>query len=120
MMGLKPQGSKSLNSSEVENATPSQLEEMTKEQVDFLKTLPSDLLNQFGLGDLALDANAEDYLSESSVEEADFDMLKGDDFFDMMKNMSSVSPYIDGSTDQESKRLDSSASPDANAAPTSF
>ena len=78
-------------------------------------------MNQFGLGDLIEDKDGEDYLSESSVEDADFEMLQSDDFFNVMKTMSaSVSPYVDGSTEQGSRRLDSVLSPESQIGTTSM
>lgn len=121
MLGLKTQNGKVLEASDVENASPQQLERITQEQQEFLKQIPRDVLNQFGLGDLIDDKDGEDYLSESSVEDADFEVLQGDDFFNMMKTMSaSVSPYVDGSTEQGSRRLDSQLSPESQLGSTSM
>lgn len=68
-----------------------------------------------------IDEQAEDYLSDSEVDEGDFEMIKSDDFFNMMKTMSaSVSPYVDGSTERGSRRQDSQLSPESQIGMTSM
>ena len=60
-------------------------------KIDFLKQIPRDVLIQAGFGDLNLENESDDdeFLSETSVNESDYQVLIQDDFVDVMnKNIS--------------------------------
>ena len=40
-----------------------------------------------GFGDLDFDEEEEEFLSESSISEGDFDLLRKDNFFDLVKQI---------------------------------
>ena len=55
----------------------------------YIKSFPKIKLEQLGLGDIELE-KCEDFLSESSFAESDFDLLMSDNFFDVMKDIEDV------------------------------
>ena len=60
--------------------------QLSPEKLAYLKSIPKIKLEQMGFGDLDYEKE-EDFLSESSFAESDFDLLMQDDFFDIMKEI---------------------------------
>jgi len=60
--------------------------ELPPEKLAFLKKIPKLHLEQMGFGDLDFEQD-EDFLSESSIAEEDFQLLTQDNFFDLMKEV---------------------------------
>ena len=60
--------------------------QLPPEKLAFLKKIPKLHLEQMGFGDLDFE-QAEDFLSESSISEGDFQLLMQDDFFDLVKEI---------------------------------
>lgn len=64
---------------------------MTEQQISLLKTIPKHQLQEHGLGDLDLNELGydvtEEFLSESSFSETDFNLLKQDNFFELMQEI---------------------------------
>lgn len=73
---------------ENENKEPAlQLDgEATPDQVKYLKSIPKQELQRMGFGDLDFEAS-EDFLSESSFSEGDFQLLMKDNFFEIMQDI---------------------------------
>jgi hypothetical protein len=63
-----------------------QFGQLPQEKLAFIKTLPKIKLEQLGLGDIELE-KSEDYLSESSFAESDFELLVSDDFYEVVKDL---------------------------------
>ena len=60
--------------------------EATPDQVKYLKSIPKQELQRMGFGDLDFEAS-EDFLSESSFSEGDFQLLMKDNFFEIMQDI---------------------------------
>ena len=60
--------------------------QLSPDKLAYLKSIPKIKLEQMGFGDLDYEKE-EDFLSESSFAESDFDLLMQDDFFDIMKEI---------------------------------
>lgn len=58
----------------------------TQEQIKYLKTIPKEELQKLGFGDLDFES-AEDFLSESSISESDFQLLRKDNFFELIQEI---------------------------------
>jgi hypothetical protein len=52
----------------------------------YIRQFPKIKLEQLGLGDIDVE-KSEDFLSESSFAESDFELLMSDNFFDIMKDI---------------------------------
>ena len=62
--------------------------QLSPEKLAYLKSFPKIKLEQMGFGDLDYEKE-EDFLSESSFAESDFNLLMQDDFFEIMKDIQS-------------------------------
>ena len=60
--------------------------QLPPEKLAFLKKIPKLALEQMGFGDLDFEQD-EDFLSESSISESDYQLLQQDDFFDLIKEI---------------------------------
>ena len=60
--------------------------QLPPEKLAFLKKIPKLHLEQMGFGDLDFDQH-EDFLSESSISDSDFELLMHDNFFDLMREI---------------------------------
>lgn len=58
----------------------------TQEQFKYLKSIPKDELQKLGFGDLDFESS-EDFLSESSFSESDFQLLRKDNFFELIQDI---------------------------------
>jgi hypothetical protein len=50
-----------------------------------LKNIPKLQLEKLGFGDLDFENDDDSFLSESSISEGDFELLRNDNFFEMVK-----------------------------------
>lgn len=80
---------------------------LSQTKLDFLKQIPRDELVQAGFGDLNLgsDTDEDEFLSQTSVNDSDYQVLVQDDFVDVMnKNFHRSSPQQSSSVDGSSMK----------------
>ena len=68
---------------------------LSQSKIDFLKQIPRSVLTQAGFGDLNLENDSDDgeFLSQTSVNDSDYQVLIQDDFVDVMnRNINAHSP----------------------------
>lgn len=70
---------------------------LTKDQIDFIKACPKNLVEKFNI-QVPNDA----YLSESSVDDDDFEVLKNDNFFQTLSKEQEM-PAYDSNTNYETE-----------------
>ena len=61
--------------------------ELAPDKKAFLKNIPKLQLEKMGFGDLDFDNDEDNFLSESSISEGDFELLRSDNFYDMVKQI---------------------------------
>ena len=66
-----------------------QFGQLPPEKLAYIKSFPKMKLEQLGLGDIELE-KSEDFLSESSFAESDFDLLMSENFFEVMKDIQDI------------------------------
>ena len=60
---------------------------LPEDKLAFIRKIPKPHLEKLGFGDLDFDYDGDDFLSESSISEGDFEILMHENFFELAKEI---------------------------------